>query len=94
MALYVYDKRSKQYNKLSSDAIKKIKRTQQINDLTRVVDRAAPTMHALAAWLEQVSKKGNKMTSSDLFVTRLPNCDRIKKMAGELRDAMQAARKG
>ena len=87
MTLYVHDKRGNRYKPLSLTKIKKLRRVDEVNELCAVLSQATPTIRALTAWLEQVGKRGNKMTHSDLVVCRLPNVERVNQLINAVEEA-------
>ena len=88
MTLYVFDKQTAQYKPLSVAKIKKLRRADEIKELCRTASQVGPTMRALSCWLSKMRERGNKMTTSDLVVTRTPNCERITQLMDQLDSAV------
>lgn len=86
----VYTKKKGQYRKLTREEVRKLQRLDKVVPLQKAAIDAAPALAALATWLKHVENHGNKLTKGDLVVAKLPNRNRLLRLAEGLSTTARA----
>lgn len=92
MSLYVWDKKTNVYRKLSDTQIAAITRSNDRRNLRIAAWRMSTRVKGLAGWLENVRKHGGIHSTGDALVINPTNVENLRKLAEELLQAAEDAK--
>ena len=80
----LFTRKKGQYQQLTSDQIRRLRRTNEVNLLLEHSKKATITLTIMAAWLAHLDREGKKLSQKDLIAASLPNRQKLMAIASDL----------
>lgn len=80
----LFTKKKGQYQALTNEQIRRLRRTNEVNLLLEHSKKAAITLTIMSAWLAHLDREGKKLNQKDLIAASLPNRQKIMAIASDL----------